>query len=139
MPEDIASIARQTKGIAVVGLSPKQDRPSWGVARYLQSAGFRIVPVNPGHGGEKILGETCYPSLSAIPPEIEVDMVDIFRRSEAVPPVVDEALTALPKLRTVWMQIGVAHEGAAQKAREAGIAVVQNRCPAIDFPRHLRG
>ena len=134
---DIASIAKGTRTIAVVGLSPRPDRPSWGVARYLQSAGFRIIPVNPGHAGEQILGETCHADLASIPADAGVDMVDIFRRSDAVPAVVDEALRVLPDLRTIWMQIGVRNEDAAAKARARGIAVVQDRCPKIEFPRHL--
>ena len=132
---DIARIAAETRTIAVVGLSPKADRPSHGVARFLQDMGYRIIPVNPGHAGETILGETTYATLSDIPEGESVDMVDIFRRSESVPAVVDEALKALPGLKTVWMQIGVMHEGAAEKARGAGLTVVQNRCPKIDFPR----
>ena len=131
---DIAQIAADTRIIAVVGLSPKADRPSHGVARFLQDMGYRIIPVNPGHAGETILGETTYASLSEIPESEAVDMVDIFRRSESVPLIVDEALAALPGLKTVWMQIGVMHEAAAEKARAAGIRVVQNRCPKIDFP-----
>ncbi|MBB1490627.1 MULTISPECIES: CoA-binding protein [unclassified Paracoccus (in: a-proteobacteria)] len=132
---DIARIASETQTIAIVGLSPKPERPSHGVARFLQEMGYRIIPVNPGHAGETILGETTYASLSDIPESEAVDMVDIFRRSDSVPPVVDEALACLPELKTVWMQIGVMHEGAAEKARAAGMTVVQNRCPAIDFPR----
>ena len=132
---DIARIAAETRTIAVVGLSPKADRPSHGVARFLQGMGYRVIPVNPGHAGETILGETTYATLSDIPKGESVDMVDIFRRSESVPAVVDEALEALPGLKTVWMQMGVMHEGAAAKARAAGLMVVQNRCPKIDFPR----
>ena len=132
---DIARIAAETRTIAVVGLSPKPDRPSHGVARFLQQMGYRVIPVNPGHAGETILGEATYATLSDIPRTEPVDMVDIFRRSESVPAVVDEALAALPGLKTVWMQIGVMHEGAAGKARAAGVAVVQDRCPKIDFPR----
>lgn len=132
---DIARIAAETRTIAVVGLSPKADRPSHGVARFLQNMGYRIIPVNPGHAGETILGERTYATLTDIPEAESVDMVDIFRRSESVPTVVDEALEALPGLKTVWMQIGVMHEGAAEKARAAGLTVVQNRCPKIDFPR----
>lgn len=131
---DIARIANETRVIAVVGLSPKPDRPSHDVARFLQRKGYRVIPVNPGHAGETILGEPTYASLSEIPESEAVDMVDIFRRSESVPPIVEEALAALPGLKTVWMQIGVMHEGAAEKARAAGITVVQNRCPKIDFP-----
>ncbi|MRX51477.1 CoA-binding protein [Paracoccus sp. S-4012] len=135
--ETIAEIARSTKVIAVVGLSPKPERPSWGVARYLQAKGFKVVPVNPGHEGQEILGEQCYGSLAAIPGEIAVDMVDIFRRSDAVPAVVDEALASLPGLRTIWMQLGVSHAEAAAKARAEGVTVIENRCPKIDFPRYI--
>lgn len=132
---DIARIAAETQVIAIVGLSPKKDRPSHGVARFLQDMGYRIIPVNPGHAGETILGETTYAALADIPESEKVDMVDIFRRSEAVPPIVDEALASLPGLKTIWMQIGVMHEGAADKARAAGLRVVQNQCPKIAFPR----
>jgi hypothetical protein len=121
--------------IAVVGLSPKPDRPSHGVARFLQSRGHRIIPVNPGHAGQEILGETVYASLSDLPNADEVDMIDIFRQSNAVPAIVDEALEVLPNLRTVWMQIGVQHAEAAAKAEAAGKTVVQNMCPKIEFPR----
>lgn len=134
MNTDIARIARDTRTIAVVGLSPKPDRPSWGVARYLQSRGHRIIPVNPGHAGERILGETVYATLSDIPADAGVQMIDIFRRSDAVPAIVDEALRVLPDLETVWMQIGVMHPDAAARAQAAGKTVVQNRCPKIDFP-----
>ena len=126
-----------TSVIAVVGLSPKPDRPSWGVARYLQGLGNRIIPVNPGHAGEQILGETVYADIASIPAEAGVDMVDIFRRSDAVGPVVDEALNILPNLQTVWTQLGVRDDEAAEKARQKGITVIQDRCPKIEFPRHL--
>lgn len=135
--ETIERIVRETKTIAIVGLSPKEDRPSWGVARYLQSQGFRIIPINPGQAGGELLGETVYPTLSAIPADAHVDMVDIFRRPEAVGPVVDEALASLPDLKTIWMQIGVVNEAAAEKARARGLAVVQDRCPKVEFPRFL--
>ena len=133
--EIIRQIRDRTRTIAVVGLSPKQDRPSWGVARFLQARGYRIIPVNPGHAGAKILGETVYADLSAIPADAGVDMVDIFRRSEAVPEIVDEALRVLPDLKTIWMQLGVSHPEAAAKAEAAGMAVIQDRCPKIEFPR----
>lgn len=131
----IARIARHTRVAAIVGLSPNPTRPSHGVARYLQSRGIRIVPVNPGHGGQTILGETVYASLSDIPPALNVDMVDIFRRPEAAGAVVDAALAALPELRTIWMQLGVTHPEAAARAEAAGVTVIQDRCPHIDFPR----
>ena len=133
--EIIRQIRDRTRTIAVVGLSPKQDRPSWGVARFLQARGYRIIPVNPGHAGAKILGETVYADLSAIPADAGVDMVDIFRRSEAVPEIVDEALRVLPDLKTIWMQLGVSHPEAAAKAEAAGMVVIQDRCPKIEFPR----
>ncbi|WP_299359043.1 CoA-binding protein [uncultured Paracoccus sp.] len=132
---EIDRIAEETKVIAVVGLSPKPDRPSHGVARFLQSRGHRIIPVNPGHAGQEILGETVYASLGEVPNADQVDMIDIFRQSDAVPAIVDEALEVLPNLRTVWMQIGVQHADAAAKAEAAGKTVVQNMCPKIEFPR----
>lgn len=135
--QDIARIARDTKVIAIVGLSPNRDRPSWGVARYLQAQGFRVVPVNPGHAGKEILGETVYADLASIPSGMAVDMVDIFRRPDAVPAIVDEALRVLPDLRTVWMQLGVTSDAAAQAAQAQGKTVVQDRCPKIEFPNYL--
>lgn len=135
--DEIGRIARDSRVIAVVGLSPRPERPSYGVARYLQAKGFQVVPVNPGHDGEQILGERCYARLADIPEEVGVDMVDIFRRSEAVPQVVEEAIESLPGLRTVWMQIGVQHAGAAAVARERGLTVIENRCPKIEFPRYI--
>ncbi|MFC3628461.1 CoA-binding protein [Paracoccus angustae] len=135
--EDIARIARTMKVIAVVGLSPNEARPSWGVARYLQANGFRVIPVNPGHAGSRILGETVYASLSDIPRSAGVQMVDIFRRAEAVDSIVDEALRHLPDLRSIWLQLGIRNDGAAARARARGITVIQDRCPKIEFPRHL--
>lgn len=131
----IRQIRDKTRTIAVVGLSPKQDRPSWGVARFLQARGYRIIPVNPGHAGAEILGETVYADLSSIPADAGVDMVDIFRRAEAVPEIVDEALRVLPGLKTIWMQLGVSSPEAATKAEAAGMVVIQDRCPKIEFPR----
>ena len=136
---DLRQILSTTRVIAVVGISPKADRPSHEVAAYLQRKGYRIVPVNPGHAGEKILGETVFADLAAIPGDIAVDMVDIFRRSEAVPEVVAAALDHLPGLRTIWMQLGVIHPGAAATARARGVRVVMDRCPKIDYPRVMPG
>lgn len=133
--EEIAEILRATRVIAVVGFSPRADRPSHGVARFLQRVGYRVIPVNPGIAGQTFLGETVHPDLASIPASLKVDMVDIFRNSDLVPPVVEQALAALPHLRTIWMQLGVSNEGAAAQARAAGKAVVQNRCPAIEYPR----
>ncbi|WJS85940.1 CoA-binding protein [Paracoccus sp. TOH] len=135
--EDISRIARSTRCIAIVGLSPNEARPSWGVARYLKSQGYRVIPVNPGHAGGTILDELVYADLRAIPHETGVDMVDIFRRSEAVPGIVDQALYSLPRLRTIWMQLGVSHALAASRARAKGLTVIEDRCPKIEFPRFL--
>ena len=129
---DLRDILRTTRTIAVVGWSPKPDRPSHRVAAYLKSRGYRVVPVNPGQAGQQALGETVRGSLSEI--DGPVDMVDIFRRSEEVGPVVDEAL-ALPGVRTIWMQLGVENPDAAARAVARGLNVVENRCPAIEIPR----
>jgi predicted CoA-binding protein len=115
--------------IAVVGCSPDPRRDSHRVARLLQSKGHRIIPVNPGH--QEILGERCYGSLRDIPEPI--DMVDIFRRSEYVAPLVDEAIEVGAKI--IWMQLGVIDERAAEKARRAGLTVIMDRCPAIEYRR----
>lgn len=130
----IEKVLRTTRVVAVVGLSPKPERPSFGVARYLQSLGWRIIPVNPGQAGGRILGEPVVASLSDIPDPGAVDMIDIFRRSEDVPPVVDEALAALPNLRTIWMQLGIRNANATALARARGVDVIENRCPRIEFP-----
>lgn len=134
---DIARIARDTKVVAMVGLSPNEARPSWGVARYLQSQGIRVIPVNPGQDGQTILGERVYATLADIPAAEGVQLVDIFRRSDAVGQVVDEALAHLPDLQVIWTQLGVRDDAAAERARARGITVVQDRCPKIEFPRHL--
>lgn len=135
--EDIRRIARTSRVIAMVGLSPTESRPSWGVARFLQANGYRVIPVNPGHAGGRILGETVYASLAEIPDSEGVQMVDIFRKSEAVAPIVEEALAHLPDLETIWFQLGIRNDAAAEKARARGITVIQDRCPKIEFPRHL--
>ncbi len=131
--EFLKGILQRTKVVAVVGVSMNPVRPSYYVARYLSLKGYRVIPVNPGHAGKQLFGQTVHASLSDIAEP--VDMVDIFRRSEAVPPIVDEALQAFPKLRTVWMQIGVEHEGAAAVAQARGVDVVMNRCPKIEYQR----
>ena len=137
-PETDATLRRvltEAKVIAVVGLSQNTARPSYGVAAFLQSRGYRIVPVNPGLAGGTLLGETVYADLASIPAEIAVDMVDIFRAPEAVPGIVAEALAHLTALKTIWMQIGVAHAEAAETARAAGLTVIEDRCPKIEIPR----
>lgn len=130
----IAEILRQTRTIALVGFSQNPLRPSHGVARYLQRSGYRVVPVNPGLSGQVHLGETVYSDIASIPADIRIDMVDIFRRPDAVPAVVADALRR-SGVRTIWMQLGVMHDAAAAEARAAGLTVVQNRCPAIERPR----
>jgi len=119
---EIRRILRDSKTIAVVGLSPKPERDSYDVARYLQQAGYKIIPINPR--AEEILGEKAYPDLASAPEKI--DVVDIFRRSEHVGPIVDKAIEA--GAGTVWMQLGIINEGASQKATEAGLHVVMDLC-----------
>ena len=128
----IRGILGGVKVIAVVGWSPKPDRPSHRVAAFLAARGYRVIPVNPGAAGQIALGEEVRATLSEIGER--VDMVDIFRRSEDVPAVVAEAL-ALPGLQAIWMQLGIEHPAAAAEAEAVGVAVVQNRCPAIEMPR----
>jgi predicted CoA-binding protein len=126
-------VLRETKTIAMIGVSTNPVRPSYFVARYLDLKGFDIIPVNPVAAGEQIFGKKILESLAEI--DGPVDMVDIFRRSEAVPAIVDEALTHLPKLKTIWMQIGVEHTEATAQAEAAGLTVIQNRCPKIEYQR----
>jgi predicted CoA-binding protein len=118
----IAELLRSSKTVAVVGLSNRRSRASYGVSEYLQRAGYRIIPVNPQE--TEVLGETAYPDLDAVPEK--VDIVDIFRRSEFVPEIVDAAIRIGAK--AVWMQEGVVHEEAAEKARAAGLSVVMDHC-----------
>lgn len=134
---EIAAIARQIDVVAMVGLSPNQDRPSWGVARFLQSQGIRVIPVNPGHAGSEILDEEVYPDLSSIPGDAGIDMVDIFRRSDAVRSIVAETLVRLPRIKVIWTQLGVRDDAAAAMARARGVTMIQDRCPKIEFPRFL--
>ena len=122
----VRDILEKSKVIAVVGLSPKPERDSHEVAKYLQGQGYRIVPVNPR--ADTILGEKSYPDLASIPEK--VDVVDIFRRSDDVPPVVDQAIDIGAK--AVWMQLGIVNEDAAAKAREAGLGVVMDRCMLVE-------
>ena len=127
--KQISEILRVCRTIAVVGLSAKRYRPSYGVAEYMQRAGYRIIPVNP-HETE-VLGEKCYPDVESVPEPI--DIVDIFRRSEFVPEIVEAAIRKGAKV--VWMQEGVIHEEAARRAREAGLEVVMDRCILKDHRR----
>jgi uncharacterized protein len=127
------ALLTRARVIAMIGVSPDPLRPSHFVGRYLSLRGYRVIPVNPGHAGKRLFGETVRAGLEDCPPE--TDMLDIFRRSEAVPDIVGTALATLPGLRTIWMQIGVMHEGAAADARARGIDVVMNRCPKIEHQR----
>ncbi|SFE57748.1 CoA-binding protein [Roseivivax sediminis] len=129
----LKTVLRRTRTIAVVGVSMNPVRPSYYVARYLSLKGYRVIPVNPGHAGATLFEETVVPDLRAV--EAPVDMVDIFRRPDAVPGIVDEALDALPGLSTIWMQIGVRHAEAAATAEARGIDVIQDRCPKIEYHR----
>jgi hypothetical protein len=127
-PEDLRELLRRARTIAVVGLSPKPERPSNSVARYLQRAGYRIVPVNPGH--PVILGERSYPSLAAATEDHRIDVVDVFRRSAVVGAVVDEAIAIRPAL--IWLQLGVVDQAAGDRADAAGVPIVMDRCLAVD-------
>jgi predicted CoA-binding protein len=129
----LRDVLQRAKCIAVVGVSMNPVRPSYFVARYLSLRGYQVIPVNPGHAGKMLFGAEVKPDLRSV--EVPVDVVDIFRRSEAVPEIVDEALEVFPDLRTVWMQIGVQHAEAAAKAEAAGVTVIQNRCPKIEYQR----
>ena len=130
-PEDIADLLRNARIIAMVGASDRPDRPSNGVMRFLQDQGYRVIPVNPNITGEHIHGEYVWRELSQIGEPI--DIVDIFRRSEAVGPIVDQAIEIGAK--AVWMQLGVIDEAAAARAEDAGLKVVMDHCPKIEFAR----
>jgi predicted CoA-binding protein len=132
--EEIKDTLRNLKTIAVVGISPKEDRPSYIVASYLKSKGYRIIPVRPD--GDEILGEKVYHSLSEIPKEIAVDVVDIFRKPEDVPPIVEEAIHRGAKV--IWMQEGIIHQEAGEKAEKAGLKVVMDRCMKKEHQRLLK-
>lgn len=127
-PEALRALLRDVRTIAVVGLSPKAERPSYGVARYLQGAGYRIVPVNPGHA--EILGERSYPTLAAAARDHTIDVVDVFRRSEQAGAVVDDAIAIHPRL--IWLQQGVMDPAAQARAEAAGIPCVMDRCLAVE-------
>lgn len=129
-PEALRALLREAHTVAVVGLSPDPARPSHSVARYLQRAGFRIVPVNPHHAA--ILGEPCHPSLGAAARDHSLDIVDVFRRSVFAGAVVDEALALDPPPRLIWLQQGVVDPAAAERARRAGVPFVMDRCLAVD-------
>ena len=133
----LRGILTESKTIAAVGVSTNSIRPSYFVARYLNLKGFRILPVNPVYAGQQLFDEEIYPSLASLPADLRVDMVDVFRRSDQVLPVVEEAIEVLlPRgLKTIWMQIGVINEEAAALAKAHGLKVVMNRCPKIEHQR----
>lgn len=128
---DTREILQRYRTFAVVGLSPKPQRDSHRVGRFLLDRGYRVIPVYPGEA--EILGQRCYARLRDI--ALPVEVVDLFRRSDAVPPFVDEAIAI--GAQVVWMQLGVVHEEAAERARRAGLLVVMDRCPVIEYRRHF--
>jgi len=132
--DDIRWVLRHCRTVAVVGLSPKPHRDSYMVARYMQARGWRIVPVNPMAAGQSILGEPVYPSLAEAARVERIELVNCFRNSADIPPIVDEAISI--GALAVWMQLGVEHEAAAERARQAGLRVVQNRCLKIDHAQN---
>ncbi|PTW60121.1 hypothetical protein C8N35_105123 [Breoghania corrubedonensis] len=129
----IRAILDEVKTIAIVGASANPVRPSFFVLKYLIDKGYTVFPVNPGQAGKEILGRPCFASLGEVPGP--VDMVDIFRASEAVPAIVEEALGLAPLPKVIWTQLGVVHEAAAMRAEEAGMQVIMNRCPKIEYGR----
>lgn len=131
----LKEILETTKVIAVVGASANPQRPSYTVARDLMLKGKVVIAVNPGIAGQMLFGQTVRASLADIPKDIAVDMVDIFRRSDQVLPIVEEALAHLPSLRTVWMQIGVENAEARALAEAKGLTVVENLCPKQEYQR----
>jgi predicted CoA-binding protein len=129
----IRGILNTVKTIAMVGVSPKDNRPSYFAFKYLLERGYHMIPVNPGQAGKEILGQKVYGRLSDIPEPI--DMVDIFRNSADVPPIVEEAIALKPKPQVIWMQLTVRNDEAAGRAEAAGMKVVMNRCPKIEYGR----
>jgi predicted CoA-binding protein len=129
----IRGILNTVKTIAMVGFSPKDNRPSYFVFKYLRERGYHVIPVNPGHAGKDVLGQKIYAKLADIPEPI--DMVDIFRASEFAPGIVEEALALKPRPQVIWMQLTVRNDEAARRAEEAGLKVVMNRCPKIEYGR----
>ena len=130
----MADILARYRTVAVVGLSPKAHRESYGVAQYMQAHGWRIIPVNPN--ASEILGETAYPSLQVAARCHAIELVNVFRNSEDVPPVVDEAIAIGAK--AIWLQLGIQHELATQKARDAGLQVVQDKCLMVEYRNRQR-
>lgn len=130
-PTEAATLLRECRTIAVVGLSPKAHRDSHHVALYLQQQGYRIVPVNPL--ATEILGQRCWPSLTEAARHVQIDLVDVFRQSDEVPALADEAIAI--GARGLWLQLGVRHDAACERARAAGLAVVQDKCTLVEHQR----
>ena len=130
---DLRRILTGAKVIACIGVSANPVRPSHYVARYLSLKGYRVIPVNPALGGQVLFGEAAHDDLTTV--DAPVDMIDVFRRPEHVPAILEEALEHLPQLRTMWLQIGVRNGEAAARAEAAGLEVVQDRCPKIERQR----
>lgn len=129
----IRSILRSVRTIAMIGASDKESRPSYFVFKYLRERGYAMIPINPGRAGGTLLGETVYARLSEVP--VPIDMVDIFRASAHVMPIVEEALALDPLPKVIWMQLGIRNDEAASLAEARGIRVVMNRCPKIEYGR----
>jgi predicted CoA-binding protein len=132
-PNLIRNVLRNTKRIAMIGASPNPSRPSNGVLRFLLGKGYDVVPINPGHAGKEIHGQTVIASLADI--EGPIDMVDVFRAADQLPAVVDEILALPSRPKVIWGQLTVRNDEAAKKAEDAGITVIMDRCPAIEYPR----
>ena len=129
----IRAILKSVKTVALVGASHKPERPSWIVLKYLKDRGYEVYPINPGLAGQEILGRKVYGRLADVPGPI--DMVEIFRNSKAAGPITDEALALDPPPKVIWMQLSVRNDAAAEKAEHAGLTVVMNRCPKIEYGR----
>lgn len=129
--QEIKKLLQCTQTIALVGASIKPERPSHRVMAFLLEHGYRVIPINPGQAGNRLLGQNIHASLADI--NEPIDMVDIFRRSDDVEPIVEQAIAIGAK--SIWMQLGVINDNAANKARAAGLTVIMDRCPAIDYPR----
>jgi predicted CoA-binding protein len=130
---NIKGLLERSRTIAVLGVSNKPERDSHRVAAYLQQVGYRMIPVNPIL--EEVLGQTCYPDLASIPDDIDVDIVDVFRRAEFIPEIVEDAIER--GARAVWLQLGISHPEAEQRALEAGLEVISNRCIKVEHGRLL--
>lgn len=130
---ELRELLKESRTIAVVGLSPNPARPSNSVSRYMQRSGYKIVPVNPGH--DEILGEKCYRTLSDAAGEHDIDIVDVFRRSEHCGSIVDEALALRPKPKLIWLQLGIVDHDAQERAAAGGVPFIMDHCLAIEYGR----